>query len=760
MKKTIVLLCIFLGITISVLYGEVPNLKPIKSEPINQNYVQFIGKKSGSDAFGYEYLSTQDGDSVTFNWIEISGTGIPVTLGDDDFDRLELSFAFQFYNNFYDSIDIQSNGTITFHGDYFGYGNTDLPTNSYNGPWDVICANWDDLDPSAFGQVYFQDFGTYAVIEFASIPLYGGTLGNTFQIILYDNGNIKLQYLDFNEYNNATIGIQDNTAYVNTNNWYIKYLYNSLPIAHIPTNSTAILIIYPHYDYDIGVVNIEMDDKYSTSSSVIPIVKLYNFGNNAMAGPLFLEIDSSGTTIYSESNIISINPLETKICTFNIWNVGPKEYMIYNISANINFAGDENLINDSLQKQSIVTYPISWDSCTDRITAEQCQATAFNPDNQKLYSFGGYHKNGTMTDAAYEYNPANDSWTTLSNMLEPLYWIDGSYANGEIFILGGHDNITSLSISMIYNVANDSFRYGTNINYAVLAPSIITYNDSLIYCLGGQNASGSRINNVQIYDAYNNAVYNATSMINTLARGGAAITDSIIWIIGGQGAGAFLYYGIINSNDCTDISWYIGDALPASNVWGNGATSMYRDNQWYLYLVGGYQNGSASNKVWEYSVSRGEWLPLEDYPTILVRNDFTAASSDLRTIFVTGGDYTGSLNETRETWKLTWPPSSFVEKSDINIYDNFGFREFPKIVNNDLVEIKYSLKENGYVTLEIFDISGRLVKTLVKDSYNRNDYSVYWNISDESGNSLPSGIYMFKLKTNNDSQFEKLIYLK
>ena len=550
------------------------------------------------------------------------------------------------------------------------------------------------------------------------------------------------------------------TAYYLQKNWYIEYLYNSSPAGHIPVDSTAILFVYPDYDYDVGIKSIEMEEIYPTSSSVNPIIKLFNISKNIMTGSLYLEIDSLGTTIYNESSIVSINSLETKICTFNIWNVGPEEYMIYNINANINFAGDENPKNDSLEKQTIATYAISWDSCTDRITAEQCQATVFNPDNQLLYSFGGYHKNGTMTDAAYEYDPISDIWTSLSNMLEPLYWIDGSYANGEIFILGGHDNANSLSISMIYSIIGDSFRYGTNIDYAVLAPSIITYKDSLVYCLGGRNNIGNGTRYVQIYDAYNNTVYNGTSMINTFMRGGAAITDSIIWIIGGQGVSSNLYYGIINNDDCTDISWYLGDALPASGVWANGATSMYRDDQWYLYLVCGYQNGSASNKVWEYSISRREWLPLEDYPTILVRNDFTAASSDLRTLFVTGGDYTGNLNETRETWKLTWPPSSSVEKSDINIYNTFGFRDFPKIINSNTVEIKYSLKENGYVTLEIFDISGRLVKTLVKNTYNKNDYSVCWNISDEFGNTLPSGIYVFKLKTNSDSQFEKLIYLK
>ena len=107
MKKTIILLCIFLSVIFSVVYGEKGNVTVNKCEPIESNYTPFIGNKSGSDVFGYEYLSTQDGDAVTFNWIEISGTGIPITLGDDSYATIALSFPFLFYDDLYNSIDIQ-----------------------------------------------------------------------------------------------------------------------------------------------------------------------------------------------------------------------------------------------------------------------------------------------------------------------------------------------------------------------------------------------------------------------------------------------------------------------------------------------------------------------------------------------------------------------------------------------------------------------------------------------------------------------------
>ncbi|MCK4523969.1 hypothetical protein KAU15_03490, partial [candidate division WOR-3 bacterium] len=40
------------------------NGQKLKEEPISSDYTPFIGYKSGSDSFGYEYLSTQDSDPI------------------------------------------------------------------------------------------------------------------------------------------------------------------------------------------------------------------------------------------------------------------------------------------------------------------------------------------------------------------------------------------------------------------------------------------------------------------------------------------------------------------------------------------------------------------------------------------------------------------------------------------------------------------------------------------------------------------------
>jgi flagellar hook assembly protein FlgD len=52
------------------------------------------------------------------------------------------------------------------------------------------------------------------------------------------------------------------------------------------------------------------------------------------------------------------------------------------------------------------------------------------------------------------------------------------------------------------------------------------------------------------------------------------------------------------------------------------------------------------------------------------------------------------------------------------------------------------------VSLKVYDITGKLVKTLVNDKKDAGYHSVVWHGKDETGKSVSSGIYIYKLTTN------------
>jgi hypothetical protein len=71
--------------------------------------------------------------------------------------------------------------------------------------------------------------------------------------------------------------------------------------------------------------------------------------------------------------------------------------------------------------------------------------------------------------------------------------------------------------------------------------------------------------------------------------------------------------------------------------------------------------------------------------------------------------------------------------------------------------INYSIPEPHKVSLEIHDITGRLVKTLVNESKLAGTYTTSWNRTDYHERSVPAGIYFASLTTHDKSITKKII---
>ncbi len=79
---------------------------------------------------------------------------------------------------------------------------------------------------------------------------------------------------------------------------------------------------------------------------------------------------------------------------------------------------------------------------------------------------------------------------------------------------------------------------------------------------------------------------------------------------------------------------------------------------------------------------------------------------------------------------------------------------------NPTTIIKYSLDEPGAVSLEIYNIKGQLVKTLIQGNADKGTHSVVWDGIDHVGNPCSSGVYFYKLRTNSRTLVRKMLMLK
>jgi len=74
---------------------------------------------------------------------------------------------------------------------------------------------------------------------------------------------------------------------------------------------------------------------------------------------------------------------------------------------------------------------------------------------------------------------------------------------------------------------------------------------------------------------------------------------------------------------------------------------------------------------------------------------------------------------------------------------------------NPETSIEFEMAESGKASVEIYNLKGRKVTTLVSDNYEAGKHTVIWNAADQT-----SGIYLLKFKTAIHSEVSKLVLLK
>ena len=76
--------------------------------------------------------------------------------------------------------------------------------------------------------------------------------------------------------------------------------------------------------------------------------------------------------------------------------------------------------------------------------------------------------------------------------------------------------------------------------------------------------------------------------------------------------------------------------------------------------------------------------------------------------------------------------------------------------------ISFLITNDSNVELVIYNIKGQKVKTVVDDNkFDKGNYSVIWNGNDDSGKSVSSGVYFYKLNVNNKTEaVKKCLLLK
>ncbi len=105
-------------------------------------------------------------------------------------------------------------------------------------------------------------------------------------------------------------------------------------------------------------------------------------------------------------------------------------------------------------------------------------------------------------------------------------------------------------------------------------------------------------------------------------------------------------------------------------------------------------------------------------------------------------------------------PTGVKETPVANLPTEFSLGQNYPNPFNPSTEIIYTLPQETMVTLAVYNTMGQRVATLVNKKQAAGRYQVRWSGVDEADNHLPSGVYIYRIETNQFSAAKKMLLIK
>jgi hypothetical protein len=87
------------------------------------------------------------------------------------------------------------------------------------------------------------------------------------------------------------------------------------------------------------------------------------------------------------------------------------------------------------------------------------------------------------------------------------------------------------------------------------------------------------------------------------------------------------------------------------------------------------------------------------------------------------------------------------------------FQNYPNPFN-PTTRIEYQLSNSGHVEIQVFNITGELIKTLASNEQSAGKHTVNWNGRDKNNIQVASGIYIYRVVSGNSVLSKKMLLLK
>ena len=186
-----------------------------------------------------------------------------------------------------------------------------------------------------------------------------------------------------------------------------------------------------------------------------------------------------------------------------------------------------------------------------------------------------------------------------------------------------------------------------------------------------------------------------------------------------------------------NVSFQIG----IIDSWGNQSYVDFPSNQTTYGLVRDGNWGQASIPVEDI---RGDYIDLRmlSYQFVILEVNGASCEFGLDDIYWSGGG---------EVLKIS---------NSNNIPDRFLLNDNYPNPFNPSTNINYNIPEHNFVNITIYDMMGRVVKTLVNGSQTAGFKSIQWNATNNINEPVSAGLYLYTIQAGDFRQTKKMVLLK
>lgn len=359
-----------------------------------------------------------------------------------------------------------------------------------------------------------------------------------------------------------------------------------------------------------------------------------------------------------------------------------------------------------------------------------------------------------------EYNPQTNSWRIIGNTKFKRMNFFAGKLQDSLVIFGGisrsHNILDYFSLE-VWKKNNLSyiFRYNPIFNRIF---SSGFFNDSKLYIIGGKkipvHMDTTRLNYLIEYNILNDSVsfqierFPGTPEIPF--HQAICKLNSNAYIFGGVST------GLLNRIYRFNLSDKSITRIPINLLQSRAGSEAVEFDTSKILIIGGYNEYFKALRTTEIFTANENSFSIEYGPNLKYPRKEFAAVRYKNSIYVFGGE-----NQFEETVPI-------VEKLDLiteveiqpNIVKEFSLEQNYPNPFNPSTTISFKIPQKSKVFLEILDIFGKKIKTLIEDELESGVYKIVWDGTDENYNRVASGIYFYRLSSGNISLTKKMILLK